>query len=213
MGPISPKQESEFVSDVEGLTKEFFLPVGIGGTEANFHYAAKLLNSGAEKIVVRSALIDKPMELAEFVGQFGRQAVVASLDLSYAPESKESLFVHFNKGRVLPAEEAFSFFDPSLFGELLIQSVTRDGSGQGLDLDLLQNPFLKTIRCPIILGGGMGKPLHLVEGLQQRRVSAVATSNLLAFFGNGLHEARRLGLSHGVDLSLGNFKENKLDCG
>ena len=66
------------------------------------------------------------------------------------------------------------------FGEVLINSIDRDGTGIGLDfepLNLLPNNFYK----PIILSGGCGNADHIDTGIKKRSISAISTANLLNF--------------------------------
>ena len=66
------------------------------------------------------------------------------------------------------------------FGELLLNSIDRDGTGMGLDFGLLDEIPSKVAR-PVILSGGVGNAAHIAEALRDPRVSAVATANLLNF--------------------------------
>jgi cyclase len=77
----------------------------------------------------------------------------------------------------------------------------RDGTGQGLNLellDLLPMEFNK----PVILAGGAGNSSHLLEAFQDSRVDAVATANLFNFVGNGLRDARKALVSSGIVLPM-----------
>jgi cyclase len=72
-----------------------------------------------------------------------------------------------------------------VFGEVMLKSIERDGTGIGLDMASLE--FVpEELRMPIILSGGVGKPEHLIEGLMSPRVSGVATANLLNFVGDSM---------------------------
>lgn len=85
-------------------------------------------------------------------------------------------------------------------GEVLLTSVERDGTGQGLEMDLIAH-VPDAIRCPVILSGGVGYSAHVGEGLAHPRVDAVATANLLNFVGDGLTRARAEMLDRGADLA------------
>ena len=86
-------------------------------------------------------------------------------------------------------------------GEIYLNSMDRDGTGQGLDLDILE---LLPGRCnqPIILAGGAGNSDHLMVGLKDSRVDAVATANLFNFVGDGLKKARQELVSGGIVLPM-----------
>jgi cyclase len=53
---------------------------------------------------------------------------------------------------------------------------------------------------PLIIKGGIGNADHIIDGLNDSRVDAVATAHLLNFVGNGLERARELAISGGINL-------------
>ena len=90
-------------------------------------------------------------------------------------------------------------FTPNGVGEIFIYSIDRDGTGNGLDLEILE--FVKSVKdLPLILMGGIGNADHIIAGLKDNRVDAVATGNLLNFMGDGLLRARELAIRGGVIL-------------
>jgi cyclase len=86
-------------------------------------------------------------------------------------------------------------------GELYLNSMDRDGTGQGYDLGLLEL-LPANISKPIILAGGVGNAAHLAAGLADSRVDAVATAHLFNFIGDGLKQARKSLISSGIELPL-----------
>ena len=90
-------------------------------------------------------------------------------------------------------------------GEIYLNSMDRDGTGHGYDMNLLE--FLPNdITKPIILAGGVGNAIHLAAGLADSRVDAAATANLFNFVGNGLQKSRESLILNGVDLPLWDIK-------
>ena len=86
-------------------------------------------------------------------------------------------------------------------GELYVNSMDRDGTGQGFDLNIL-DLLPRSLKKPVILAGGAGNANHLLVGLRDARVDAVATANLFNFVGNGLKEARQSLVSNGIVLPM-----------
>jgi cyclase len=87
------------------------------------------------------------------------------------------------------------------FGEIYLNSIDRDGTGQGYDLgvlDLLPTKFAK----PVILAGGVGSFRHFESGLDDERVNAVATAQLHNFIGDGMKVARKSLLSSGFSFPI-----------
>ena len=54
----------------------------------------------------------------------------------------------------------------------------------------------------MILAGGAGNATHLLAGLEDLRVDAVATANLFNFVGDGLKEARQTLVANGIVLPV-----------
>jgi cyclase len=81
---------------------------------------------------------------------------------------------------------------------VLVQSIDRDGTGNGLDLSLATSAAAGTV--PLILMGGIGQSLHISEGLRHEGVDAVATANLFNFIGHALVDARDRARNDGVQL-------------
>jgi cyclase len=77
----------------------------------------------------------------------------------------------------------------------------RDGTGQGFDLNIL-DLLPAGINKPVILAGGAGNATHLLVGMQDPRIDAVATANLFNFVGDGLKEARHSLVSNGIVLPM-----------
>ena len=85
-------------------------------------------------------------------------------------------------------------------GEIYINSMDRDGSGQGYLMQALEQ-IPDICHLPVTLAGGAGNQNHLLLGLQHPRVDAVATANLFNFVGNGLPMARQYLLEHSACLA------------
>ena len=84
-------------------------------------------------------------------------------------------------------------------GEIYLTSIDRDGTSNGLDFEMLDHvSHVKDL--PLIIKGGIGNADHMVAGLADTRVDAVATANLLNFIGDGLARARELSISGGINL-------------
>lgn len=82
-------------------------------------------------------------------------------------------------------------------------SIDKDGTGQGYLFEIL-DLLPHQISMPVILAGGAGKYHHLLDGLRDNRVDAVATAHLFNFVGNGLKTARDALLSNGCNLAKWN---------
>jgi cyclase len=192
----------EFCEVLKSITLNNFVPITAGGGVKDVDFARRLLRSGADKILINSGLFNKSNLAKELSEEYGQQCVVGSIDLK---RSKTGEFqVWSNDGGRLQEAPAKDLLDKALkleVGEIYLNSMDRDGTGQGLDLDILEL-LPGRYNQPIILAGGVGNSDHLMVGLKDSRVDAVATANLFNFVGDGLKKARQGLLSGGILLPM-----------
>lgn len=190
-----------FAGTLEKIVKHVFVPIAAGGGIHCLEAAVVLLHSGADKLVVNSVLHTGSHIIKELSKTFGSQCIVTSID--FKRDKNDDLVVYYDKGQK-PAEVSLKYAVrqavDSGAGEILINSIDKDGTGNGYDLcavDLIGD----SLEVPLIISGGAGNARHLIEGLKAPGVDAVATANLFNFIGNGLPLARSEMLSNGLDLA------------
>jgi len=198
---ISKEKNSEkkFCKTLEILSKECFIPISAGGKINNIEIAKKYVNSGADKLVINSSLINEYL-LKEIAEIFGNQCLVASIDYT---RNKNNYNFFTNSGKYQYQIKVSDLFKKLLMlpvGEILLNSIDKDGTGSGYDFKIL-NKIPENFFKPIIFSGGAGNYKHLLEALKKKKIDSVSTSNLLNFLGNGLEEARILIKKSGIKLA------------
>ena len=189
----------QFCEDLKRLTRDCFAPITAGGGIRTLEHVHQLLRSGADKVVVNTALHDQQELVEEIATELGRQCIVASIDI----QKINGVYQVFkNNGTVKVGESLDHILLKCAglpIGEIHIESIDSDGTGNGLDLEILE--FIKHVKdVPLILMGGVGNAEHIIAGLKDERVDAVATGNLLNFMGDGLVRARGLAIDGGINL-------------
>jgi cyclase len=133
--------------------------------------------------------------------EFGQQCIVGSVDIKVTSGETPRIFTAMGNSAVSGSvNDALAQLDRGWVGEIYLNSIDRDGTGQGYDLGLLEH-LPKDFGLPVILAGGVGNARHLIEGFADPRVNAVATANLLNFVGDGLQLARETLLAQGASLA------------
>ena len=190
-----------FCETLEMLTSGCFAPIAAGGGVCDIDYGRRLLRSGADKIVLNSALFDAPDLVGSLAREFGQQCIVGSVDLKRIEKDSYRIFTDMGS-RVINQQppQALEWIKEERVGELYINSIDQDGTGQGYDLGIL-NQLPTNCPIPIILAGGVGNATHLAEGIADPRVDAVATANLFNFVGDGLQRARESLIWQGARLA------------
>lgn len=170
-----------FCKIVNEISKKTFIPLVVGGGVENLNHIEMLLNHGADKVLINSLFHNNPDQCKEISEKYGRQFIVASIDYSYNRSYKV-----YN-----PNKEVFSNVEikdhinnvvKNGAGEIILQSIDRDGTGNGLDCKILN--LIKKKSLPIILMGGIGNYSHIVRGFKLEHCDALSTANLFNFVAN-----------------------------
>ena len=84
-------------------------------------------------------------------------------------------------------------------GEILLNSIDRDGLGNGYDLDLI-NKIENTINVPLIICGGVGKYKDFEEVLKFKFVDAVAAANIFHYKDQSVYFAKKMLFDNGFNI-------------
>lgn len=191
-----------FCATMKALAEGCFVPIAAGGGVRTVEHARTLLRSGADKVVVNTPLYEANDFITDLASEFGQQCIVASMDIKRAPDGSYQVWAECgSKCLVGSARHWIEKLTYSTVGEIYLNSIDRDGTGQGYDLGLLDQ-LPPDMPKPVILAGGVGNATHLAEGLTDPRVDAVATAHLFNFVGDGLKQARQSLIAGGIDLPV-----------
>lgn len=200
---VNPTKDNnkEFLKTVERIVENVFIPVAIGGGIISLDSAISYLNSGADKIILNSTIRVDPETVDTIVNNLGSQSVVASID--YRTRDNKSWVYDWKTKKNNENEELLSYLEKCHdfeFGEILLNSVDKDGTGFGLDIDVIEEVSL-LCKLPLIVMGGAGKFDHFPPAYEIPAVDAVATANLLNFIGDSLPATRRKLIEYGIELA------------
>lgn len=191
---------NEFNEVLKLLTKGCFAPIAAGGGVRTVEDARALLRSGADKIVLNTPLYKMPKLVSSIAAEFGQQCIVGSIDVKR--DEGKGYAVFSDCGSVELEGDLSTWIEQVSnmpVGEIYLNSIDRDGTGQGYDFNILDS-ISKDIPVPVIFAGGVGNSTHLAAGIADNRIDAVATANLFNFVGDGLKKARRILIEGGVHL-------------
>ena len=208
------KDKKRFIEIVKKISEHSFVPITVGGGIETLDDAKYFLSHGSDKILINSMIHENKNLINEIAEFYGEQSIILGVDLK---KIEKEYFIFINNGQKKINEKANKFFEnisKLKFGEIYLNSIDKDGTGTGLDFAML-NLLSKSFSKPIIISGGSGNSKHIFDGLNKKGVSAVSTSNLLNFVGDGLVKARNELISKKVpfpvwDIELLEKLENKL---
>ena len=152
------------------------IPLAIGGGIKTIDDIRNILSAGGDKVVINSKIKNDLSFLTEASKIFGKQCLVSSIDII----KKDNDWYSYDYKNKTTSNETLKKlvlkFQKYGCGEIFINSVDRDGTYNGLDMEALET-IEKDIYTPIIFCGGIGTPAHFLEGLSNRSISAVAAAN------------------------------------
>ena len=183
------------------LSKRCFIPIAAGGGIRTLKDAYTLLDSGADKLVVNTTLLTHPELISLLIKTFGSQCIIASIDYRRVGGKTEVFISNGSQPTDLTAEEVAKKAEALKCGEIYLTSMDKDGTGQGLDLEIIKR-VNESVGIPVIASGGAGKYDHLADAIRYGNVSAVSTANLFNFISGGLTEARLTMQNRGIDMAV-----------
>lgn len=143
---------------------EVFVPFTIGGGVREVADAQAVLDAGADKVSVNSAVVARPELIGEMANVFGAQCVVLAIDAKRRADGGWE--VHVAGGRRATGLDAVAWAREGVergAGEILLTSMDRDGTKDGYDLGLTR-AISEAVEVPVIASGGAGAPEHLIDG-------------------------------------------------
>ncbi len=160
---------------VRSVAHELSIPFTVGGGVSHVDDARSLLRAGADKVAVNTAAALRPALVSELADAFGRQCVVAAVDVKRDPYLGWRVYL---KGGTEPTGRSALDWLWELnelgAGEILLTSMDRDGTGDGFDLELLAQAA--ELPIPLIASGGAGNEMHFLEALEQGADAVLAAT-------------------------------------
>jgi cyclase len=186
---------------LDAVSRSCFMPLTWGGRIRSIEDMRARFSRGADKITINSAAWHTPALIGEAARLFGSQAVVVSIDVLRRPDGVAEVML--DGGRVptgkTAAEWAHQVEDLGA-GEILLQSVDRDGTGTGYDLDLITEVTRRTT-IPVIACSGVGRYEDYAAGIRAG-ASAVAAANIWHFRELADRGGKRALARAGIDVRL-----------
>ena len=174
------ENRSSFIDIIEDVSKVTFMPITVGGKIRTLKDIEIRLSTGADKVSLNTMAITNPKFIKEAAKQFGSQCIVVSIDAKIVGDEYK-IFANGGKDKTKfkPKELAHIVEDYGA-GEILINSIDRDGKGNGYDISLI-NQVADNVKIPVIACGGVGDWEHFAEAFEETKVDAVAAANIFHY--------------------------------
>lgn len=184
---------------IEDVSKVAYMPITVGGRIRTLQDIEKRLSLGADKVAINTIAIENPQFIETAAKEFGSQCIVVSIDVK--KQDTDNL-VMGQGGKMLTAyspENWAKTVEQLGAGEILLNSIDRDGMKNGYDIELL-NRVIDAIRIPVIACGGVGEWSHFAEALEQTAVDAVAAANIFHYCDQSVFLAKKFLSDHGLNV-------------
>lgn len=192
-----------FIGVVESVSEQVFIPLTVGGGIRSVADVRRVLEAGADKASLNTAVLQDPNLIVEASDFFGSQCIVVAIDArriradetsieadstinadpSIAVDSSSSWEVFTHGGRNSTGIDAVKWakrVDELGAGEILLTSMDEDGHKDGYDLELTRS-ISEAVTIPVIASGGAGTLDHLYDALDEGKADAVLAASIFHF--------------------------------
>lgn len=168
---------------ISHISDECNMPLAYGGGVKSVKDVKEVLYAGAEKVVINTSAVENPELIREAAQTFGSQSIVVSIDTRKRFGGKFEAYTHSGSKRTHldPVEFAVKMEQMGA-GEILINSIDRDGTMEGYDVELIKR-VAQSLSIPVIACGGAGKLQDFADAVKSGGASAVAAGSFFVFHG------------------------------
>jgi cyclase len=186
---------------IEMLSEYCYVPLTVGGGMKSVDDVRRVIRAGADKACLNAHVLHRPKLISEIADVFGSQCVVVSMDCRR--EADGSYQVYTDSGRKASGLSVVDWArkcEALGAGEVFLNSIDRDGSRLGYDLELIEQ-VSHSVGIPVIACGGVGNYGHFAPGIAAG-ASAVAAANIFQHIEHSTIIAKAHMLKAGIDVRL-----------
>jgi imidazole glycerol-phosphate synthase subunit HisF len=190
---------------VDAVAREIFIPFSVGGGLRTLEDMRAVLLAGAEKVSIDSGAVRDPAIISAGARAFGSQCIVLSMQVkltgarTQVPSGYE---VVIDGGRVFTGRDAIEWAHQGErlgAGELVINSIDRDGTKSGYDLEITRR-ISESVSIPVVASGGAGRPEHLRDAFTRGAADAAIVASIVHYGEHPIPELKRYLRSAGVEV-------------
>lgn len=168
---------------ISEIASECFMPVAYGGGVRTLEDAGEIFSLGIEKVAINSYAVENPAFVRSVADKFGNQAVVVSIDAKRTLWGGYKVYTHGgrNATNLDPVQLAVQMEHHGA-GEILLNSIDRDGTLAGYDVELIKK-VSSAVSVPVIACGGAGKVEDFGIAVKQGGAAGVAAGSMVVYHG------------------------------
>lgn len=187
---------------ISRVAEACFMPLTVGGGVRSLDDIRQLLLAGADKVSINTEAVKRPEFVREAAEKFGSQCIVVAIDAKSVAPEKFEIFTHGgrNPTGIDAVEWAQKMADYGA-GEILLTSMDRDGTKQGMNLELTR-AVSEAVNIPVIASGGIGALSHFVDAVKIGKADAVLAASVFHFGTYSIQQAKEAMQAAGIAVRI-----------
>jgi cyclase len=171
---------------VREVGEEANMPFAVGGGISSIEDIRKIINAGAEKVIIGTSAARNPDFIRQAADIFGSSTIVVCMDVkkNFFGKKHACVFNGQKQTGFLPVEYA-RIMEQKGVGEIIVQSIDRDGMMNGYDLDLIRS-ISEAVTVPVVALGGAGSLGDMNDAYKLSYANGLAAGSMFVY-----HSARK----------------------
>ena len=168
---------------IKKIGEECMMPFAVGGGIKSMMDIESIFAAGAEKVVINTCAVLDPEILKKASSHFGRQSIIAAIDVKKKIFGDYNIFTHGEKNSTgIDPIEFVKILEDYGAGEIFLNSIDRDGTYEGYDSELIKK-ITKLVNIPVIACGGAGEINDFKRVWFECNAFAAAAGSMFVFHG------------------------------
>jgi len=199
---VVQNSKKNMIDIIKDISKSCRIPLSVGGKIKNLEDIKLRLNAGADKVVINSSAIDNPDFIKKAALEFGSQCIVVSVDVKKTDHNNWKIYKNFGQYLTdLDLKRWIETIQKNGAGEILVQSIDRDGTSTGYDLELL-TMISKYINVPYIFLGGVGNFDDFINAHKTTKEVSLAAANIFNFTEQSVLNAKKYMFKNKINVRI-----------
>lgn len=179
----TPEKRGPSFQLLSEIASECFMPFGYGGGITTLEEVKTLFSLGVEKVVLNTIATKDPAFITRIAERYGNQSIIISIDVKKNIFGRYHVYTRCGKEKIIidPIDYAIQMENRGA-GEILLTSISRDGTMQGYDIELIKM-IAQSVKIPVICCGGAGQLTDFSKAVKEGGASAVAAGSMVVYQG------------------------------
>jgi imidazole glycerol-phosphate synthase subunit HisF len=189
----------DVLSILRDISMKCFMPLSFGGRIRSLETVDQFIAGGADKVVINTGAYLEPELITQVAQKYGSQAMVVAVDVKKESDGYAFYIHNGRKKAEKPVMDWIKEAQDRGAGEIFLNSIDRDGTANGYDLEIIQK-VCDSVSIPVIACGGAGTFEDFTEVLEKTSVSAIAAGNIFNFTENAYLRAKKMLREQGMNV-------------